>query len=97
MIRKARRVISHKAQTAQGLTVYTALFLAAVRNLGRVFKTEFVLDYLTRPALRRQVRQGLLKSEELHALARSVFYGKLGRADWRDFRRQMSTASWWAT
>ena len=36
---------------------------------------------------------GLLKSEQLHAPARSVFYGKLGRADWRDFRRQMSTAS----
>ncbi|MEE8250767.1 MAG: Tn3 family transposase [Gemmatimonadales bacterium] len=68
-------------------------FYRAVRDLGRVFKTEFVLDYLTRPALRRRVRQGLLKSEELHALARSVFYGKLGRADWRDFRRQMSTAS----
>ena len=68
-------------------------FYRAVRDLGRVFKTEFVLDYLTRPALRRRVRQGLLKSEELHALARSVFYGKLGKADWRDFRRQMSTAS----
>lgn len=26
-------------------------------------------------------------------MARSVFYGKLGRADWRDFRRQMSSAS----
>ena len=31
--------------------------------------------------------------KRLPALARSVFYGKLGRADWRDFRRQMSTAS----
>lgn len=65
----------------------------ATRELGRVFKTEFILDYLARPELRRRVRQGLLKSEELHAMARSVFYGKLGRADWRDFRRQMSSAS----
>lgn len=68
-------------------------FYRAVRELGRVFKTEFMLDYLARPALRQRVRQGLLKTEELHALARSVFYGKLGRADWRDFRRQASTAS----
>jgi TnpA family transposase len=68
-------------------------FYRAMRELGRLFKTEFVLDYLARPALRRRVRQGLLKSEELHALARSVFYGKLERADWRDFRRQASTAS----
>ena len=62
-------------------------------RVGRAFKTHFILEYLAQPELRRRVRQGLLKSEQLHALARSVFYGKLGRADWRDFRRQMSTAS----
>lgn len=65
----------------------------AIRELGRAFKTLFILEYLGQPDLRRRVRRGLLKSEELHALARSVFYGKLGKADWRDFRRQMSTAS----
>lgn len=68
-------------------------FYRAVREMGRVFKTEFVLDYVARPGLRRRVRRGLLKSEELHALARTVFYGKLGRVDARDFRRQASTAS----
>ena len=68
-------------------------FYRAVREMGRVFKTEFVLDYVGRPDLRRRVRRGLLKSEELHALARTVFYGKLGRIDARDFRRQSSTAS----
>jgi TnpA family transposase len=68
-------------------------FYRAVREMGRVFKTEFVLDYVARPDLRRRVRRGLLKSEELHALARTVFYGKLGRVDARDFRRQASTAS----
>ena len=44
-------------------------------------------------ALRKRIRQGLLKSEQLHALARNVFYGKLGRTDWQDFHRQMSAAS----
>ena len=68
-------------------------FYRALRELGRAKKTLFVLEYLGRPALRRRVRRGLLKSEELHALARSVFYGKLGKADARDFRRQASTAS----
>ena len=65
----------------------------AIRELGRAFKTLFILEYLEQQDLRRRVRRGLLKSEELHALARNVFYGKLGKADWRDFRRQMSTAS----
>ena len=68
-------------------------FYRAVREMGRALKTEFVLDYVGRPALRRRIRRGLLKSEELHALARAVFYGKRGRADARDFRRQASTAS----
>lgn len=68
-------------------------FYRAVRELGRALKTEFVLDYVGQSDLRRRVRRGLLKSEELHALARAVFYGKRGRADARDFRRQASTAS----
>ncbi|MEL6610505.1 MAG: Tn3 family transposase [Bacteroidota bacterium] len=68
-------------------------FYRALRELGRLLKTEYVLDYLDRPELRRRVRRGLLKSEELHALARAVFYGKRGRADQRDFRRLASTAS----
>ena len=68
-------------------------FYRAVRELGRALKTEFVLDYVGHAELRRRVRRGLLKSEELHALARAVFYGKRGRADARDFRRQASTAS----
>ena len=68
-------------------------FYRATRELGRFFKTEFLLEYLAQPELRKRVRQGLLKSEQLHALARSVFYGKLGRADWQDFHRQMSAAS----
>jgi TnpA family transposase len=36
-------------------------FYWAVREMGRVFKTEFVLDYVARPGLRRRVRRGLLK------------------------------------
>ena len=68
-------------------------FYRAVRELGRALKTEFVLDYVGHAELRRRVRRGLLKSEEVHALARAVFYGKRGRADARDFRRQASTAS----
>src|SRR3989442_13056169 len=43
-------------------------FYRAVRELGRVFKTIFILDYLTDPALRRRVRQGLLTCEHTHAV-----------------------------
>lgn len=68
-------------------------FYRAVRELGRVYKTLFILEYLTDPRLRRRVRRGLLKGEQLHALARHVHYGKRGYVDARDFQQQMSTAS----
>lgn len=68
-------------------------FYRAVREVGRVFKTIFILDYLSDPSLRRRVRRGLLKGEQLHALARCVHYGKRGRIDGRDLQQQMSRAS----
>ena len=61
-------------------------FYRATRELGRVFKTEFILDYLSQPALRTRIRRGLLKGEQLHALARCVHYGRLGRLDQRSGR-----------
>ena len=47
-------------------------FYRANRDLGRIFKTEFILQYLSEPELRRRIRRGLLKVEQLHALARDV-------------------------
>jgi hypothetical protein len=40
-----------------------------------------------------RVRRGLLKGEQLHALARHVHYGKQGQTDGRDLQQQMSRAS----
>ena len=48
----------------------------ANRDLGRVFKTEFLLSYLSEPQLRARIRRGLLKVEQLHALARDVYSGR---------------------
>ena len=45
------------------------------------------------PAAPRGSRRGLLKGEQLHALARCVHYGRLGRLDQRDFERQTGAAS----
>jgi TnpA family transposase len=48
-------------------------FYRANRDLVRIFKTEFILQYLSEPELRRRIRRGLVKTEQLHALARDVF------------------------
>ena len=53
-------------------------FYTANRELGRALKTEFVLEYMAEPTLRARARRGLLKLEQLHALARAVYYGQRG-------------------
>ena len=59
-------------------------FYRANRDLGRILKTEFILQYMSKPALRTRIRRGLLKVEQMHALARDVFYGNRGRIDARE-------------
>lgn len=68
-------------------------FYRANRELGRVFKTEYILHYMSDPLVRQQVRRGLLKSEEINALARQVAYGKQGRLLARDLQALQHTSS----
>ena len=58
-------------------------FYRANRDLGRVFKTEFLLSYLSEPQLRARIRRGLLKVEQLHALARDIYSGRRRGPDQR--------------
>ncbi len=68
-------------------------FYLANREFGRVFKTEFILQYMSTPPLRRKVKRGLLKNDQIHALAREVAYGKQGRITQRDFAEIMKSCS----
>ena len=68
-------------------------FYRANRDLGRVFKTEFLLSYLSEPQLRARIRRGLLKVEQLHALARDVYYGRRGRINARELHEQRNSCS----
>jgi len=77
------------------LAAYSAKnrFYRACRELGRIFKTEFILNYMSQPHLRTRIRQGLLKVEQLHALARDVYYGRRGRINARELHEQINTCS----
>ncbi|HMB05887.1 MAG TPA: Tn3 family transposase [Isosphaeraceae bacterium] len=68
-------------------------FYRANRDLGRIFKTEFLLGYLSEPQLRARIRRGLLKVDQLHALARDVYYGRRGRINARELHEQMNSCS----
>src|SRR6202140_3450293 len=46
----------------------------ALRELGRIERTLFTLEWLQSPELRRRVQVGLNKGEAKNALARAVFF-----------------------
>jgi len=68
-------------------------FYRANHVLGRILKTEFILQYLSEPELCGRIRRELLKIEQLHALARDVFYGRQGRINARELWEQMNIGS----
>jgi TnpA family transposase len=68
-------------------------FYRANRDLGRIFKTENILEYFSDPLLRQNRRKGLLKGEQIHQLARNVAYGKRGKISVRDLHEQKNTCS----
>src|SRR5205823_11903897 len=49
------------------------------RELGRILKTEHILRWMSDPLKRKQTRKGLLKTEQVHQLARDITYGNRGR------------------
>jgi TnpA family transposase len=65
----------------------------ALRELGRIERTLFILDWLQSVELRRRVNTGLNKGEARNALARAVFFNKLGELRDRNFEHQRYRAS----
>jgi TnpA family transposase len=48
---------------------------------------------MSEPQLRHRIRRGLLKVDQLHALARDVYYGRRGRINARELHEQMNSCS----
>ncbi len=65
----------------------------ALRELGRLERTLFILEWLRDPSLRRRVNDGLNKGEARNALARAVFFYRLGELRDRSFENQRYRAS----
>ncbi|MBE0524916.1 MAG: Tn3 family transposase [Methanosarcinales archaeon] len=68
-------------------------FYRANRELGRIIKTEYILQYMSDKSLRQRTRRGLLKGEQIHALARDLNYGKRRRINSRDLQEQRNSCS----
>ena len=65
----------------------------ALRELGRIERSLFTLDWLQSIELRRRVQSGLNKGEARNALARAVFFNRLGELRDRSFENQRYRAS----
>ncbi len=65
----------------------------ALREIGRIERTLFTLDWLERPELRRQATAELNKGEARNALARAVCFHRLGRLRDRSAELQQHRAS----
>jgi TnpA family transposase len=61
----------------------------ALREMGRIEKTIFILDYISDEALRRRVQRGLNKGEAMNSLARAIFFGKRGEFRERGIQDQL--------
>ena len=65
----------------------------ALRELGRIERTLFALDWMQNVELRRRVQIGLNKGEAKNAFARAVFLNRLGELRDRSFENQRYRAS----
>jgi TnpA family transposase len=65
----------------------------ALRELGRIERTLFTLEWLKSMDLRRRANAGLNKGEARNALARAVFFYRLGEMRDRSFESQAYRAS----
>jgi TnpA family transposase len=64
----------------------------ALREMGRIERTLFTLRWLQDPDLRRRVTAGPNKGEARNALARAVFFNRLGESRDRSYEDQMNHA-----
>jgi TnpA family transposase len=65
----------------------------ALRELGRMERTIFTLEWLKDVDLRRRVHVGLNKGEAKNALSRAVFFNRLGELRDRSYENQRHRAS----
>ena len=65
----------------------------ALRELGKLERTLFTLQWLQDPELRRRSYVGLNKGEQQNALRRAVFFNRLGEIRDRSYKNQSHRAS----
>lgn len=65
----------------------------AMREIGRIERTRFALEWMRDLDLRHRTNTGLVRGEARNALARGIFFNQLGELRDRSFEHQLQKAS----
>ena len=68
-------------------------FYKANLYLGRILKTEHILQHMSDPEYRRKKHRGLLKGEQIHQLGRNINYANRGKITGRSDKSQDITCN----
>jgi TnpA family transposase len=74
----AKEALDRLGSAARGQALH-----AAAEHLGRMLRTLFLCDYLSNPALRREIHALLNRGEAVHLLQRAVYSGRVGASQGR--------------
>lgn len=64
-----------------------------LKEIGRVLKTKYIIEYYTDENLRKEVQKMLNKGESINSVARLMFFGKHGRLNETTIENQLEKAS----
>lgn len=64
-----------------------------LKEIGRILKTKYIIDYYTNGYLRKEVQKMLNKGESINSVARLIFFGKQGRLNESKIERQLERVS----
>lgn len=64
-----------------------------LKEIGRIIKTKYIIDYYSDGDLRKEVQKILNKGESINSVARIIFFGKQGRLNVNKIERQLEKVS----
>ena len=65
----------------------------ALKEIGRLLKTKYIIDYYTDGELRKEVQKMLNKGESINSVAWLIFFGKHGRLNENILEKQLEKMS----
>lgn len=64
-----------------------------LKEIGRILKTKYIIEYYTDGDLRKEVQKMLNKGEAINSVARLIFFGKQGKLNESKIERQLEKVS----